>query len=314
MTITGIVITALILLTVLSFVKQAARPYPGPTEQPEEPETTGVAVMLCHRLTGEHDHPRMVTKWLPARAKLVDAHWDTVGALRYVQVPQLSRWNIVFLLVALSRSWLVAAIGSMLHGLPSPAGRKHPDELWDLIEVFEFADSTGAAAFLASEAAEALAEDGDGWSVHAQAIPMVTTRAYLRTHFAPDAAVTLFCLRGRPEIGRDGMIDYWLDQHRPFVQGLQPVLNYAWYDQHIARGAEDLDAAARDYLPGHAPWDGMASIGYPHLRDLVYGAVDPRVQLANLRLVYDETRFIDLPQSALMLGTVTHIRADDPVD
>ena len=201
----------------------------------------------------------------------------------------------------------MAAIGSILHGLPVPSRARDGGEDWDMIEVLDFADAESARCFLEGGSARSLAEDATPWTGLSQAIPMVTTRAYLANHFAPEASVTLFCLRGRTEVGREGMIGYWLDRHRPFVQGLQPVLNYAWYDQHIARGAEALEDAADAYLPGHARWDGVASIGYDHLRDMVYGLWDVRVQAANLRLVYDETRFLDLPRSALMVGTVTRV-------
>lgn len=307
MSFTGFLILAAILWVIWSYVRQSRRPF-APSESPEHPVTTGVAVLLCHRLAAGKSRRQMEKEWLPDRAALVEERWDTLGALRYVQVPRLNRWNIVFLLVSLSRSWLVAAMGSILHGLPTPARRERDDELWDLIEVLEFADQNAARTFFMNGGARLFIARAADWSSHSQVVPMVTTRAFLRTHFAPEAAVTLFCLRGRPEIGRNGMIDYWLDQHRPFVQGLRPVLDYAWYDQHIARGAENLEAAAQDEAPDRVPWDGVACIGYPHLRDLVYGVLDPRVQLANLRLVYDETRFIDLPQSALMLGTVVHVR------
>lgn len=302
----GIIILALVLWVVWAHVKAARRPW-SPSETPEHPETTGIAILLCHRLAKDRTAAQMRQDWAPRRADLVARHWDATGARSYAIVPRLNRWNFVFVLVALSRSWLVAAIGSVLHGLPIPARARDESELWDMIEVLDFPDIDTAHAFLASDSARTLAEDASTWAAHSQAIPMVTTRAFLRTHFAPDAAVTLFCLRGRPEIGREGMLDYWLDQHRPFVQGLRPVLNYAWYDQHIARGAEELEAAAQAHLPGLAPWDGVASIGYGDLADMAVGALDPRVQLANLRLVHDETRFIDLPRSALMVGKVIHV-------
>ena len=307
----GILILAFILWVVRAHVKAARRPW-SPSETPEQPETTAITILICHRLAEDRTATQMQAEWAPARAALVAKHWDAIGAQGYALVPRLNRWNVVFLLVALSRSWLVAAIGSILHGLPVPARGREERELWDMIEVLDFADVNAARDFCGSATAGSLAEDAAPWTAHAQAIPMVTTRAFLRTHLAPEATVTLFCLRGRPEIGRGGMLDYWLDRHRPFVQGLRPVLNYAWYDQLIARGAEDLEAPADALLPGLAPWDGVASIGYGHLRDMAMGALDPRVQLANLRLVYDETRFLDLPRSALMVGTVSHVLGEHP--
>ncbi|MFK7944329.1 MAG: hypothetical protein AB8B85_15645, partial [Paracoccaceae bacterium] len=302
----------LILAILYSYVSQAKRPYQGPSRTPDEPEVTGVAVLLCHRLSEDRSRAEMTDDWAPARAKLVAGRWDDLGARRYAQVPRLNRWNVVFALLRVSRSWPVAVTGAILHGLPIPARARDASEQWDMIEVLEFADADSARCFLEGTTARSLAEDAAPWVQHAEAIPMITTRAYLGTHFAREATVTLFCLRARSEIGRTGMIDYWLDRHRPFVQGLRPLLNYAWYDQHIARGAEELEAPARAYLPGHAPWDGVASIGYAHLRDMASGLLDVRVQLANMRLVNDETRFLDLPRSALLVGTVTCVLGDDP--
>lgn len=307
----GIIILAIILWVVWSYVKAARRPW-SPSETPETPEVTGIAILLCYRLAEDRTATQMRQDWTRQRADLMEKLWAQTGARSYALVPRLNRWNFVFLLVALSRSWPVAALTSILHGLPVPERIRIETELWDMIEVLDFDNAEGARAFLGSDAARTLAEDAAPWTSHAQAIPMVTTRAFLRTHLAPEAAVTLFCLRGRPEIGRTGMIDYWLEQHRPFVQGLRPILNYAWYDQHIARGAEELEAPATAYLPGLGTWDGVASIGYGDLQAMAMGALDPRVQLANLRLVYDEARFIDLPRSALMVGMVSHVIGEQP--
>lgn len=309
MTSLGLIVALLIVGFAWTWVWQSRRPYAGPADAPVKPLVTGATILICHRMAVRQSRETLSAGWATARAGLVQGHAAETGHRSYAQVLQVSRWNVIYMLLRISRSWPVIAPFSVLHGLPIPRLRVRDAEAkredWDLIEVLDFVDNDAAHRFLQSEAAAALAQDALHHTVRSQAVPMTATRAFLRGTQAPEAVVTLLFLRARQVLGRDGMIDYWLDRHRPYVQGLEPVLGYAWYDQLIARGAEHMadPADALNNAPG-ASWDGVASIGYTHMRDVTRGLWDLRIQATNVALVYDETRFIDLSRSSLMLGEV----------
>ncbi len=322
MTTLAILITVLLLAVAFSFVQQSRRPDHGPIDAPPQPLDIGTAVLLCHKLSDRRTEHEMETQWLSARAALVKDQAGKIEHRSYAQVVQVSRWNTPYILVRLSRSWLITAPLSKLHGLPAPDfadGDTADAEDWDMIELLDFADTAAAKRFLtgkrAAEAREALLDDVKAWASHSQAVPMAANRAFLQTAMAEGSAVALFCLRARAELGRDGMLDYWLGRHRPLVQHLQPVLDYAWYDQLTARGAEPLadPAEALSHNAG-TPWDGVANLGYRQLKDLVLGVFDPRVQAANVKLVYDEARFLDQPRCSLLLGEVHHVSHSDVGD
>ncbi len=318
MTFPGLILALLIIAYAMSWVLQSRRPYGGPAEVPEAPRVTGTTLLLCHRMSKRQSRASLGAGWATARAGLVQGHAGDIGYRSYAQVLQVSRWNVIYILLRISRSWPVTAICSVIHGLPVPPlklfDREARREDWDMIELLDFTGEDAALRFVQGTAAASLAQDARAHTSRSQAVPMTATRAFLRSTIAPDAVVTLFCLRARPVLGRGRMLDYWLDRHRPFVQELEPILGYAWYDQLIARCAEGLTAPAAvlDNAPG-APWDGVANIGYSHMRDVIRGLWDLRLQATNMRLVYDETRFIDLSRSSLMLGNVRlvmHAEAD----
>ena len=79
-----------------------------------------------------------------------------------------------------------------------------------------------------------------------------------------------------------GFVDY-RQLHAKSVDGLLPSL------EKINAGLED-------------EFDAVASLSYRNQMTLIFGFLDPRTQIANIRLVKDEVRFIDSGRSVLMFG------------
>jgi hypothetical protein len=180
-----------------------------------------------------------------------------------------------------------------------------------MLELFEFPGAAAAQAFLdgksAAGARAALARDAAAWTRRRDAVPMEVARAYAGAPAAEHAAFSIYFLRARPHLGRAAMIDYWLRRHRPYVLGLQPILRFGVYDQLVARGTEALETAAAELSDAAgAQWDGVAVLGYPRMADIWRGVPNPRVQAANVGLVWDETRFADAGRSSFVLGHARH--------
>ena len=315
MTWLGVLIAVALIATAAAYAVAAARPSMTPPEAPPEPPVVGYAVLLCHRRAPGRSARALAETWGPARAQLVARQREAIGFGAYMQVHRVSRLNLLYNLVLLSRSWPVSATFSVLHGLPVAMPRlfdtERKAEAWDAIELFEFADAAAARAFLEGEAAAdaraALASDAAAWTRRRHAVPMQVTRAHAGAAAAEHEACNIYCLRARPHLGRAAMVGYWLRTHRPYVLGLQPILRFGLYDQHVARETEALEnAAAEASQQAGARWDGVAVLGYRRMADIWRGLPNPRVQAANIGLVWDETRFVDAARSSFMLGRVRH--------
>ncbi len=273
------------------------------------------ALLLCHRrdprVSGRDFHQR----WGAGRAKLAGDHAGALGFVEYLQIHQVSRWNIPYNAIRLSRSWPLAALFSLLRGLPVPAlgadRAETREERWDMVEVFLFPDQSALERALiddgAAAARAAIGADLEGWTRRTAAIAAQTVVAFADPAQPAPAAVTLFCLRARPPMDRTAMLDYWLDEHRPLVVSLQAALRYARYEQHAVRVGTPLEAAAGALARAEgAPFDGVAALYYGGLGAIWRGLFSPRTQIANLKLVHDEVGFIDGGRSALVLGRIRH--------
>jgi hypothetical protein len=311
----GVLIAVALVGTAAAYAVDATRPSMTPPAAPTDARVVGHAVLLCHRGALGCSRRALADKWGPARAQLVSLHREEIGFGAYMQVHRVSRLNLLYNLILLSRSWPVSTAFSVLHGLPVSMPRlfdmERKAEAWDVIEVFEFPDAGAAQAFLEGDAAAgaraALTSDAESWTRRRHAVPMQVTRAHAGGPPVAHEAFNVYCLRARPHLGRTAMIDYWLRRHRPYVLRLQPILRFGLYDQQVARGTDELEDAAAGMSHGAgAAWDGVAVLGYRRMADIWRGLASARVQAANIGLVWDETRFVDVARSSFMLGRVRH--------
>lgn len=257
------------------------------------------ALLVCHRRARSIAAGDFLGPWAEERAALVARHRAALGHPDYHQIRRLSRLSLVYNAVRVSRSWPLTALISLLRGRRPPTLFGNRDERWDLLEVLEWpgpahrdADlhSDAGRAALAVLSQHALASTRHGTVLSAERVDTAP--------LAPDAdaptAVALFCLRAKPPLNREQMLADWIGRHGPLVAALRSALGYAAYAQ-LALREGDGDPAA---------FDGVALLGYPGLGSLRLGLIRPRTQLANLRLVWDETAFLDTGRSALIMGTV----------
>ncbi|PWG63958.1 hypothetical protein [Sediminicurvatus halobius] len=256
-------------------------------------------LLICHRRARSLSAGDFLGPWAEERAALVARHQAALGHPDYHQIRRLSRLSIVYNAVRLSRSWPLTALISLLRGRRPPSLIGNRDERWDLVEQLQWPEPAQREAALASEpggaALQALAQHADAATRHHALLSTerVDTMPLAPGETAPDA-VALFCLRAKPPMEREHMLADWIGRHGPLVASLQGALGYAAYAQLAVRGNDDTPTA----------FDGVALLAYPGLGTMRLGLIRPRTQLANLRLVWDETAFLDTGRSALIIGRV----------
>lgn len=268
-------------------------------------------VLLCHRRNRQVSGKAFHTQWGDERRRLVLGLKEQLGYNRYSQLHQLSRWNILYQAIRLSRSWPFTAFFSALRGLPLPPlfrdrGTER-EEQWDLVEAFWYPSREALLHSLTSQAgAEAgsrLAADGKRWVRRTAVITAEVFVANEDSTLRYPRIVTLFCLRTLSSMTREQMLDHWGTSHKKLVMSLQSALKYRKYDQLHVRSAPELTTVVEN-LGGSAgeEFDGVAALVYGSQWELVRALVNPRTQIANLKLVKDEVTFIDHTRSALVFG------------
>jgi uncharacterized protein (TIGR02118 family) len=115
-----------------------------------------------------------------------------------------------------------------------------------------------------------------------------------------------FAVRRRADVDPAEFHRYWRDEHGPLVRSLQPVLGIRRYVQ-THRMETPLNEALRASRGGLEPFDGVAELWWDDLDALVAATSTPEGAAAGQRLLEDETKFIDLEQSALWLGQEVEI-------
>jgi len=268
-------------------------------------------VLLCHRRSRQVRGKAFHTQWADERRRLVLELKAQLGYDGYSQLHQLSRCNLLYQAIRLSRSWMFTACFSALQGLPLPPlfrdrGTER-EERWDLVEVFQYPSREALIQALVSQAgAEAgarLAADGKQWARRTAAITAEVFVANEDPTLRTPRIVTLFCLRTLSSMTREQMLDYWGRSHKKLVMSLQAALKYREYDQLHVRSAPELTTVVEN-LGGSTgeEFDGVAVLAYGSQWEVVRALFNPRTQIANLKLVKDEVTFIDGTRSALVFG------------
>lgn len=112
----------------------------------------------------------------------------------------------------------------------------------------------------------------------------------------------VYMLRRREGMTREEFQRYWREDHAELVKRHAETLGIRRYVQTHAR-TTDLDAAlagSRGSEPGQ--YDGVAELWWDSVEDLVQAASSESAQAAQLALLEDERRFIDVANSPIWLG------------
>lgn len=268
-------------------------------------------IVLCYRHRDGVGSSAFRSYWDQERAALVRELLDDLGRPAYAQLQRASRFNPLYLSIRLSRSWPIAAFFSMLRGLkipPFPPRHGGEDERWDVVETLTYPSRDVALAALSMPNGrsaigrmwlDAVNRVRNGAAVAAE--KLVVTRD--ETLGFP-RAVTMFFLRPRPPRSGEEMLRYWSSSHRALVESLTTATGHRIYDQLHARDIDPAVPREVSEFGGHrtAPFSGVARLGYANQWALLRRFIDPRLYIANTRLVMDEVGFIDLGSSALVFG------------
>jgi uncharacterized protein (TIGR02118 family) len=112
----------------------------------------------------------------------------------------------------------------------------------------------------------------------------------------------VFAIKRREDLTREEFQRYWREEHAQLVRRHAEVLRIRRYVQTHTLDT-DLDATisgVRGSQP--ATYDGVAELWWENLEELVQVAMSEQGQAAQVELLEDEARFIDLPHSPIWLG------------
>jgi EthD domain len=265
-------------------------------------------LVLCHRKKFGLGYHEFHNHWRQARSALVLELQPALGYTSYAQLHQTSRLNPLYLSILFTRSRLVTSLLASKKLPPAqPSSRMRWEERWDVTDEFLFPSKDAMVQALMSEAGTAAARRlVEDQTPRVRRTEVVTAEQFVA---APDPAPplmdarTVFFLRRRPEMTREEMLGYWGDSHKKTVLSLQSDLKYRAYNQLHVRSAPELAAVVHRFEGAAAEeFDGVAELCFTSQWDLVKGIFRPVTELANLKLVKDETNFVDGQRSELVLG------------
>lgn len=109
----------------------------------------------------------------------------------------------------------------------------------------------------------------------------------------------VFCLRRRADFTREEFQAYWRTNHAPLVAEVAPLLRIRSYVQ--SHSVDDPRLAAPVNARGTIvpPYDGVAELQWDSVEDVLAASDTREGRDAGRRLLEDEGRFIDLPNSPL---------------
>lgn len=274
--------------------------------------TTTTDILLCYRARRDVNRRRLRAHWRDKRLALLHRLQGDLGFSACSHLHRSSRLNPLYLGIRATRSWPSAALFSLIRGRALPPffpQNGGADERWDVVEALTYPSLEAARAALATEsggtALAALRDDAE---------PFVRNGAAVVTHRLSvteddglqfPRTVTMFLLRSRSPMDDRAMLDYWQSEHKALVESLTTAMGHRTYCQlHVApedNGRAGILGAFGGRLPD--PYAGIAYLAYGSQWDLLWRLVDPRLHVANVRLVKDEVGFIDLGASALVFGS-----------
>jgi hypothetical protein len=267
-------------------------------------------IILCYRRRRSVSRAAFRTYWRRDRMPLLRGLQGKLAFSDYALLRRASRLNPLYVGIRLSRSWPFAALSAASRGLSIPppfSMRSGDDERWDVVETLTYeSPDTIVEALSRPEGREALSRlRNDAESLVRNGAAIVGERHAVRSDasLGRRRTVTMLFLRPRPPKSGGEMLQYWGGSHRALVESLTSALGHRLYDQlHAVR--DPATAGALDAFGGRQldPFDGVARLGYTSQWALIRRLIDPRLHIANFRLVRDEVGFIDLGGSALVFG------------
>jgi hypothetical protein len=267
-------------------------------------------ILLCHRRRGWFGAGSFHRWWQDSYQKLVLELQPDLAYVRYAQLHQVPRANLLYQGIRFTRGRLVTGLLARSRGIdlprPSEDRATQDAERWDVVDELWYPSRAAAIAALASDRGRAAAHRllaARAPRVRRTAIVLADELVTSEPAAAGAVVRTMFCLRRVGRLTRDQMQGHWTTDHRDLVRRLAGDLKYIGYDQLITRSDPDLDAVL-DALGGSdgAPYDGVAGLSFPGQWDLIKGLFSIREQRANLTLVGDEIAFIDGSRSSLVFG------------
>ena len=110
----------------------------------------------------------------------------------------------------------------------------------------------------------------------------------------------VYCIRKRPEISFEDFSHYWREQHGPLVHAVASAIGACRYVQsHLV--APDLDAMLQQSR-GLAPaYDGLTEVWFEDRATFERCLGEDAGREGALRLLQDESTFIDFAQSRVFL-------------
>ncbi len=110
----------------------------------------------------------------------------------------------------------------------------------------------------------------------------------------------VFVVRRRADVSLADFRKYWLENHGPLVRSYAQALQARRYVQ-----SHTLDTELNGYLCQARgmteSYDGITEVWWDSLEALAAAASSPEGQQANLTLIQDEARFVDLARSSIFL-------------
>lgn len=267
-----------------------------------------IRLLVCHRKKKELSLFAMQKHWLKERRQLIEDSRESLGFVRYGQIHQLPRRNLIYRIIRFTRSWIVANIFAdklniELESDP-PDRNALREEYWDIVESFWFKDFESLHKSLADDESDFknLERDSANWT---RTTILLATKERLVTadpSYRRKRITILFFLRTYKSLGRARMQRYWWNSHRKLVSKLSLSLGFTAYDQlHVPRkDVTECDLSVE--RESGEDFDAVASLTYKSQLSLFLGFLNPRTQIANGKLIKDEIRFIDAGRSVLIFG------------
>ncbi|MEP5765949.1 MAG: EthD domain-containing protein [Halieaceae bacterium] len=110
----------------------------------------------------------------------------------------------------------------------------------------------------------------------------------------------VYCIRKRADISEEEFHRYWLDEHGPLVKSVAEAIGASRYVQSHTVMPE-VNAQLRQGRELPEPYDGLTEIWWETQADMDKGLNSEEGQAAAVRLLEDETKFIDFSQSRLFV-------------
>jgi uncharacterized protein (TIGR02118 family) len=109
----------------------------------------------------------------------------------------------------------------------------------------------------------------------------------------------VFCVRQRSDLSREEFYRYWLNDHGPLVASFADTLKIQRYVQSHTVSPELGEATSAARGMKVAGFDGLAELWWESAEALESALSSAEGQAANLALLEDEARFIDLENSTI---------------